>query len=249
MYKRQVWTYGYNGNGQLGLGDTTNRTEPTKVNIENVIDITAGYQYTAILKNDGTVWTTGYSGYGTSGIDTKPSKEFRQVPNLTDVIEISSGHNTIHVLKKDGTVWSWGLSEYGEFGNNTASSSAIITPVSYTHLITAPSKTKYEHGETKATDGTITVTFTDNTTEQRTMKANMITENDGNPLNMSPAVSDYTNNKINKTLKITYTEEGKTGTVNYPIEIINKVQTITIKGTPKTTYNVKDVYKRQTKTN
>ena len=106
--------------------------------------------------------------------------------------------------------------------------------------ITAPSKTKYEHGETIATDGTITVTFTDNTTEQRTMKANMITENDGNPLNMSPAVSDYTNNKINKTLKITYTEEGKTGTVNYPIEIINKVQTITIKGTPKTTYNVNE---------
>ena len=106
--------------------------------------------------------------------------------------------------------------------------------------ITAPSKTKYEHGEAIATDGTITVTFTDNTTEQRTMKANMITENDGSPLNMSPAVSDYTNNKINKTLKITYTEEGKTGTVNYPIEIINKVQTITIKGTPKTTYNVNE---------
>ena len=106
--------------------------------------------------------------------------------------------------------------------------------------ITVPSKTKYEHGETIATDGTITVTFTDNTTEQRTMKANMITENDGNPLNMSPAVSDYTNNKINKTLKITYTEEGKTGTINYPIEIINKVQTITIKGTPKTTYNVNE---------
>ena len=106
--------------------------------------------------------------------------------------------------------------------------------------ITAPSKTKYEHGETIATDGTITVTFTDNTTEQRTMKANMITENDGSPLNMSPAVSEYTNNKINKTLKITYTEEGKTGTINYPIEIINKVQTITIKGTPKTTYNVNE---------
>ena len=106
--------------------------------------------------------------------------------------------------------------------------------------ITAPSKTKYEHGETIATDGTITVTFTDNTTEQRTMKANMITENDGSPLNMSPAVSDYTNNKINKTLKITYTEDGKVGTINYPIEIINKVQTITIKGTPKTAYNVNE---------
>ena len=106
--------------------------------------------------------------------------------------------------------------------------------------ITAPSKTTYEHGETIATDGTITVVFTDGTQEQRTMTASMITENDGSPLNMSPSASEYTNNKINKTLKITYTEEGKTGTVNYPIEIINKVQSITIKGTPKDTYNVNE---------
>ena len=25
-----VWTWGYNGNGQLGLGDTNARTEPTQ---------------------------------------------------------------------------------------------------------------------------------------------------------------------------------------------------------------------------
>ena len=106
--------------------------------------------------------------------------------------------------------------------------------------ITAPSKTTYEHGETIATDGTITVVFTDGTQEQRTMTASMITENDGSPLNMSPSASEYTNNKINKTLKITYTEDGKTGTINYPIEIINKVQSITIKGTPKDTYNVNE---------
>ena len=106
--------------------------------------------------------------------------------------------------------------------------------------ITAPSKTTYEHGETIATDGTITVVFTDGTQEQRAMTASMITENDGSPLNMSPSASEYTNNKINKTLKITYTEDGKVGTINYPIEIINKVQSITIKGTPKDTYNVNE---------
>ena len=106
--------------------------------------------------------------------------------------------------------------------------------------ITAPSKTTYEHGEIIATDGTITVVFTDGTQEQRTMTSGMITENNGSPLNMSPAASEYTNNKINKTLKITYTEDGKTGTINYPIEIINKVQSITIKGTPKDTYNVNE---------
>ena len=106
--------------------------------------------------------------------------------------------------------------------------------------ITAPSKTTYEHGETIATDGIITVVFTDGTQETRTMDAAMITESDGSPLNMSPAASEYTNNKLLKTLKITYTEDGKTETINYPIEIVNKVQSITIKGTPKTSYNVNE---------
>ena len=105
--------------------------------------------------------------------------------------------------------------------------------------ITAPSKTTYEHGETIATDGTITVVFTDGTQEQRTMDSTMITESDGSPVNMSPANYGQTQ-KVTKTLKITYIEDGKTGTINYPIEIINKVQTITIKGTPKDTYNVNE---------
>ena len=105
--------------------------------------------------------------------------------------------------------------------------------------ITAPSKTTYEHGETIATDGTITVVFTDGTQEQRTMDSTMITESDGSPVNMSPANYGQTQ-KVTKTLKITYIEDGKTGTINYPIEIINKVQSITIKGTPKDTYNINE---------
>ena len=124
--------------------------------------------------------------------------------------------------------------------NFTANLKVTLSKEVSSITITAPSKTTYEHGETIATDGTITVVFTDGTQEQRTMTSGMITENNGSPLNMSPAASEYTNNKINKTLKITYTEEGKTGTVNYPIEIINKVQSITIKGTPKDTYNVNE---------
>ena len=65
--------------------------------------------------------------------------------------------------------------------------------------ITAPSKTTYEHGETIATDGIITVVFTDGTQTTKQMNASMITENDGSPLNMSPAASEYTNNKLSKT--------------------------------------------------
>ena len=154
-----VWTWGYNGNGQLGLGDTTNRTEPTKVDIENVIDITAGNQYTAILKKDRTVWTTGYSGYGTSGISTEKTNQFKQVPNITDVIEISSEANTMHALKKDGTIWSWGLNDYGNFGNSTTSGSATIEPYK---MVRIPSIMQMSSGKSHiamvSAEGTVWVT-------------------------------------------------------------------------------------------
>ena len=105
--------------------------------------------------------------------------------------------------------------------------------------ITAPTKTQYNHGDQIATDGTITVTFDDNTTANRTMDSSMITEADGSPLNMSP--TNYgTTQKISKTLKITYTEDGKTGTANYPIDIINNLVSIAIQGKPQTEYNLND---------
>ena len=51
-----VWTWGYNGYGQLGVDDTENRLEPTPTNMKNAIDIAAGYNFTLVLKKDGTVW-------------------------------------------------------------------------------------------------------------------------------------------------------------------------------------------------
>ena len=105
--------------------------------------------------------------------------------------------------------------------------------------VTAPSKTDYNHGDQIATDGVITVTFEDGTSTTRPMNSTMITEADGSPLNMSP--TNYgTTQKISKTLKITYTEDGKTGTANYPIDIINNLVSIAIQGKPQTEYNLND---------
>ena len=106
--------------------------------------------------------------------------------------------------------------------------------------ITAPSKTQYNHGESlDLTGGNIKVTYENGTEETRTMTTAMITESNGSTVNMSPTTYDNTN-KVSKTLKIEYTEDGKTGTVNYPIEIINSLKSISLNGTPKTSYNVNE---------
>ena len=107
--------------------------------------------------------------------------------------------------------------------------------------ITKPSKSTYKHGESiDLTGGEINLTYEDGTTGKLNISNATITEADGSEVNMSPAVSDYTDNKVDKTLKIEYTKDGKTGTIDYPITIINDVKSIIIETSPKTDYKVNE---------
>ena len=118
-----VWSWGYNAQGQLGLGDNQKRIEPTYTGMDNVQDVAACYNYTAILKKDGTVWVTGQNNYGQLGQNDKiNTNTFVQVKSengqgyLTDVIQITAGNYFMAALKKDGTVYTWGYNRYGQLG-------------------------------------------------------------------------------------------------------------------------------------
>ena len=65
-----LWATGNNGNGQLGLNDTTDRLVYTQVpNITNPKMISCGAYHTVIVKEDGTLWATGYNGNGQLGLN------------------------------------------------------------------------------------------------------------------------------------------------------------------------------------
>ena len=108
--------------------------------------------------------------------------------------------------------------------------------------ITPPSKTQYNYGsKLDLSGGKILVKYADGTTKNITMTADMITENDGSTVNMSPDETNFVDNKYSKTLKISYKEDEATKTVNYSITIINNIKSITMHTTPtKTKYNVND---------
>ncbi|MEF2932606.1 MAG: hypothetical protein U0O43_07040, partial [Clostridia bacterium] len=144
-----VWTWGYNGNGQLGLGDTNARTEPTQAKAEKIledgtkeeelitdaIDIAASYNHTIILRADGTVWSTGYNQYGELGTgDTEERKIFTQVkgPNgegiLENIVQITTGYYTGYALTTNGEVYGWGSNRYGELGQGSKSDDPVLYP-------------------------------------------------------------------------------------------------------------------------
>ena len=128
-----VYTFGYNSNGQLGDGTTTNKTTPTEIsgNHNDVIAISCGYDHTAIVKSDGTVYTFGRNHYGQLGLgDTTQKTTPTQIQGHEDVIAVSCGYSHTAILKSDGTVYTFGFNDNGQLGDGTTTNKNIPIKIS-----------------------------------------------------------------------------------------------------------------------
>ena len=64
-----LWSWGRNSHGQLGLGDTTNRSSPVQVgSLTNWRLVAGGEYHTAAIKTDSTLWIWGRNDYGQLGL-------------------------------------------------------------------------------------------------------------------------------------------------------------------------------------
>ena len=129
-----LWGAGYNGYGQLGLGDSNNRTTFTQIttNTDDIKEICCGSCYTFILENDGTLWSTGQNGYGQLGLGGGGNRStFTQVTaNVIDGVKsVCCGDYQTYILKNDGTLWSCGRNDYGGLGLGDAKNRNIFTQI------------------------------------------------------------------------------------------------------------------------
>jgi alpha-tubulin suppressor-like RCC1 family protein len=97
-----LWSFGYNGNGQLGLGDNTNRWSPCKIEgIPQIVQVSSGYYHSLILDSHGGVLSFGYNDYGQLGHSGTTSKNIPEmIPNLVDIVQIFGAGNT-SIVKND----------------------------------------------------------------------------------------------------------------------------------------------------
>ena len=128
-----LWGCGNNQYGQLGLGDTTNRTTFTQVttNVDNIKEIYCGSYHTLILKNDGTLWSCGRNDNGQLGLgDGNNRTTFTQITANTDDIKlVYCGSNYTLILKNDGTLWGCGYNGEGQLGLGGFNSKTTFTQI------------------------------------------------------------------------------------------------------------------------
>jgi len=154
---KALWVWGLNNSGQLGIGDTTIRSDISQVGtLTTWLAIQIGQGNGIAIKTDGTIWCWGAGAYGTNGQGNITSYSSpKQVGSLATWSKIAgSGFFFNLATTTSGTLYSWGNNDYGQLGlgNRTSRSS----PVQVGSLATwSKIATGRMHGLAIKTDGTL----------------------------------------------------------------------------------------------
>jgi alpha-tubulin suppressor-like RCC1 family protein len=133
MSNGDVYTFGYNYDGQLGDETTKERNNPTKVNLlSSAIGLYCGYSHTACVMTNGDVYTFGYNGYGQLGDGTTTERNIPTKVNLpsgVSAIGVSCGAYHTACIMSNGDVYTFGNNWYGQLGDGTNNCRIIPTKV------------------------------------------------------------------------------------------------------------------------
>jgi alpha-tubulin suppressor-like RCC1 family protein len=120
-----VYTFGLNAQGQLGLGDITNRNLPElNPELSGIVDIFARFNTTFVMDVNGNVFAFGANSSGILGDLTTTARNRPVLVNgpLFNSIDIGVMEDNLLILRPDGTVIGIGRNAHGQLGRNNTTS-------------------------------------------------------------------------------------------------------------------------------
>jgi alpha-tubulin suppressor-like RCC1 family protein len=130
----QLYAWGANTNGQVGIGTTALVTLPVALpGMTDVVQVVGGGSAGYALRADGTVWSWGHNNYGQLGDGTATDHGTPQkISGLSNIVAVAAGTDSAYALKADGTVVAWGQDGFGDLGDGDTNNER--SPVAVTGL-------------------------------------------------------------------------------------------------------------------
>jgi uncharacterized repeat protein (TIGR02543 family) len=128
----RIFIWGWNNNGQLGDGTSSNRLKPTNITHrfylpagETIIQVSLNMNHSSAITSEGRIFTWGHNifgqlGDGTTSNRTKPTDITHQF-NLNigeTIIQVSLGWYHTSAITSEGRIFTWGNPASGQLGSN-----------------------------------------------------------------------------------------------------------------------------------
>jgi len=126
-----LWATGENQNGQLGLGDTTDRFEWEQVGSDtDWAKVFCGTNCSLAIKTDGSLYACGSNSYGAIGFDNG-GNDVDTITLLSSDSWLTVASGSIHsvAIKSDGTMWGTGYNGLGQLGLGDNTDRAVLTQI------------------------------------------------------------------------------------------------------------------------
>jgi alpha-tubulin suppressor-like RCC1 family protein len=125
----ELWCWGDNAAGQLGLGDTLDRWVPIRVDsAKNWASVAAGLPFcerscpsaphhTCATKTDQSIWCWGDNARGELGVKDRLDRRYpMQLAGGGWGASLGGGGQDTCDVKADNTLWCWGWNNFGKLG-------------------------------------------------------------------------------------------------------------------------------------
>ena len=152
-----LYGWGQNSNGELGLGNTTAYSSPKQLSSTSLwTSLVNQSAATLAVQQNGTLWSWGSGSSGALGLgNTTSYSSPKQVGALTNWASVFKTLSSCFAIKTDGTLWAWGYNLSGQLGlGNTTNYSSPKQVGSLTNWLKVAGAGYYSVVAIK-TDGTL----------------------------------------------------------------------------------------------
>lgn len=125
----QVFSWGWNANGQIGDGTTTQRQNPVLLTALTGVSALSSSGYNTLAVSAGQLWAWGENAQGQLGDGTiSPSSIPKSINGVTGVTSVGSAARTSFLINSRGEIWSWGQTGSPQ-GNGASAAQLAATGV------------------------------------------------------------------------------------------------------------------------